>query len=131
MAAMSKYPIEMKSNLDETITNLQSAKDALAADQFRAAVSHAAEAAFHTGSMLLLDEEIEPGQHADVVTLIQERFVNERRLTKEQGGNLSWLFALRHAEARETTAQINSEEARKAVEIADTFFAAAKVILEA
>ena len=126
---MSKYPVEMKSNLDRAIANLQAAKESLEAGQYEAAASGAAAAAFHTGSLLLLNEEIEPDKHGDVITLIHEIFVNRRRFTKEQGGNLSWLFALGIAEDRGTTMPASSEEARKAVEIAESFFEAAKVIL--
>lgn len=127
---MSKYPVEIKSNLEATIAKLQAAKQALEAGQDDAAATRAAEAAFHTGSMLLLDEEVDPNQLGDVITLLQQIFVQGRRLTKEQGANLSWLFALRNAEGRGTAASINAEEARKAVEIAESFFAAAKVILD-
>src|SRR5215211_1368631 len=118
---MRKYAPEIKSNLEGAIANLQAAKESLEQAQYEAAASRAAESAFHTGSMLLLDEEVEPGGHGDVITLIQQIFVQGRRLTKEQGGNLSWLFALRKAEDRGSLAQVNSEEARKAVEIAETF----------
>ena len=128
---MSKYAVEMKAHLDGGISNLQAAKESLAGGQQEAAASCAAEAAFHTGSLLLLDEELAPEELGDVITLIQELFVNRRRLTKEQGGNLSWLFALRNAEAGGKTMPVSSEEARKAVEIAESFFDAAKVILEA
>jgi len=126
-----KYPVEMKAHLDGTITNLESAKQLLAAGQYPESVAHAAEAAFHTGSMLVLDEEIEPSGHGDVITLIQEIFVNGRRLTKEQGGNLTWLFALRNAANQGVAALRNAEDAHKALEIAQSFFDAAKVILEA
>ena len=128
---MSKYPVEMKANLDRTIANLQAAKEALQTGQYTVSASRAADAAFHTGSMLLLDEEIEPIQHGDVITLLQEIFVNGRRLTKEQGGNLSWLFAIRNAADRGTGLPVSSEEARKAVEVAESFFDAAKIILQA
>jgi len=128
---MSKYAVEMKGHLDGAISNLQAAKESLAGGQQEAAASCAAEAAFHTGSLLLLDEELAPEELGDVITLIQELFVNRRRLTKEQGGNLSWLFALRNAEAGGKTMPVSSEEAHKAIEIAESFFDAAKVILEA
>ena len=128
---MSKYPIEMKSNLDGAIANLQAAQVSLQAGQYEAAASRAAEAAFHTGSMLLLDEEIEPGKHGDVITLIQQIFVNGRRLTKEQGGDLGWLFAMRNMEDRGASMQVTAEEAHRAVQIAESFFEAVKVILEA
>lgn len=127
---MSKYPVEIKENLDGAIANLQAAKEALNSSQYDVAVARAADAAFHTGSMLLLNEDVEPGQLGDVITLLQQIFVQGRRLTKDQGANLSWLFALRSAETRGTVAQVNAEEARRAVEIAESFFEAGKVILD-
>jgi uncharacterized protein (UPF0332 family) len=126
-----KYPIEMKANLDGAITNIQAARQALQAGQYAAAVSGAADAAFHTGKMLLLDEDIEPDKHGDVITLIEEIFINGRRLTKEQGADLSWLFALRSAEERGESGPVTADEAHRAIQIAETFFEAAKVILEA
>ncbi len=122
---MSSYGSEIKANVEEAITLLQAAKDHLETDQFEAAASRASDSVFHTARALLLDEEIEPARHGDVITLLQEIFVNGRRLTKEQGANLNWLFAMRNAENR-----VTSEEAQRAVEIAGSFFEAAKVILE-
>jgi uncharacterized protein (UPF0332 family) len=120
-----KYAVEIKSHLDGAISALQAAKEALEQGQNETAVSRAFEAAFHTGSMLLLKEEIEPARHGDVIMLLQQVFVEGRRLTKDQGANLSWLFALGKAEK-----SVSLEDARKAVEIADSFFQAARVILE-
>ena len=122
---MSSYGSEIRANVEEAITLLQAAKEHLETDQFEAAASRASDSVFHTARALLLDEEIEPARHGDVITLLQEIFVNGRRLTKEQGANLNWLFAMRNAENR-----VTSEEAQRAVEIAGSFFEAAKVILE-
>lgn len=127
---MSSYGSEIRANVEEAITLLQAAKEHLETDQFEAAASRASDSAFHTARALLLDEDIEPGRHGDVITLLQEIFVNGRRLTKEQGANLSWLFALRNAENRETSMRVTSEEAHRAVDVATSFFEAAKVILE-
>jgi uncharacterized protein (UPF0332 family) len=126
-----KYPVEIKSHLDGALSALQGANEALDKGQNDAATSHAFEAAFHTGSTLLLDEEIEPSKHGDVITLIQQIFVEGRRLTKEQGANLGWLFALGKAEQGAGAMPVSYEEAHKAVQIAESFFEAAKVILEA
>jgi len=126
-----KYPVEIKSHLDGALSALQSAKEALDKGQNDTAASHAFEAAFHTGSILLLDEDIEPGKHGDVITLIQQIFVEGRRLTKEQGANLGWLFALGTAEQRGETMPVSYEEAHNAVQIAESFLEAAKIILEA
>jgi uncharacterized protein (UPF0332 family) len=126
-----KYAVEIKSHLERAVTALQAAKESLNEGQNDAAASQAFEAAFHSGSILLLDEEIEPGGHGDVITLIQQIFVEGRRLTKEQGANLSWVFALGKAENRGVSMSVSYEEANKAVQIAESFFEAAKVILEA
>ena len=126
-----EYAVEIKSHLERAITALQAAKESLDHGQNDAATVRAFEAAFHTGSILLLDEGIEPGKHGDVVTLIQQIFVEARRLTKEQGANLSWLFAMGKAEDRGISRPMSYEEASKAVRVAESFFEAAKVILEA
>jgi uncharacterized protein (UPF0332 family) len=122
---MSSYGDEIKANIEQAITLLHAAKEHLETEPFEAAASRASDSAFYTARALLLDEEIEPARHGDVITLLQEIFVNGRRLTKEQGANLNWLFAMRNAENR-----VTSEEAHRAVEIAGSFFEAAKVILE-
>ena len=122
---MGSYRDEIKVNVEEAVKLLQAAKAQLETGGYEAAVSRASESAFRTARALLLDEEIEPAKHGDVMTLIQEIFVNGRRLTKEQGANLTWLFAVGKAENR-----VISEEAHRAVEVAERFFEAAKVILE-
>jgi uncharacterized protein (UPF0332 family) len=130
MTTMSKYSDEIKLNLERSVTNLQAAKELSEKSQYDAAASRAAESAFHAGSALLLDEGIETSKHGDVIAMIHQIFVNGRRLTKEQGGDLSWLFALRDAEDRRASIHVASEAAHKAVQIAESFFAAAKVILD-
>ena len=126
-----KYASEIKLSLESAIRNLQAAEESLQKAEFDIAASRAAESVFHTASVLLLDEEIQPGQHGDVIGLIHRIFVNGRRLTKEQGEHLSWLFELRSMEGQAMPRPVSSEEARRAVEFARSFFAAAKVILEA
>ena len=127
---MASYSDEIKLNVEEAVNHLQAAKDLYENGQLKAAAARASESAFHTASALLLDENIETGQHGDVITLIQEIFVNGRLLTKEQGSDLSWLFAMRNAEDRAASMRVTSEEAHRAVQIAESFFEAAKVILE-
>ena len=127
---MGSYRDEIKLNVEEAIHQLQAAKTLLENGQLEAAIASASESAFQTARALLLDEDIEPGQHGDVITRIQEIFVNGRRLTKEQGGDLNWLFAMRNLENRAASIRVTSEEAQRAVHIAESFFEAAKVILE-
>jgi uncharacterized protein (UPF0332 family) len=129
--AVMKYPVEIKANLEAAITNLQAAEAALQAGQDAVAVFRAADAAFHTGSMLLLDEEVDPVRHGDVITLLLEIFVHGRRLTKDQGADLSWLFAWKGAEDRAQAGLVTADQAHRAVQMAESFFEASKVILEA
>lgn len=125
---MAKYTDDIKSNRERAAANLLSAKDALQNRQYDAAVASAAQSALCSATALLLDEEIEPDQHGDVITLIHQIFVNGRRLTQEQGEKLSWLFQLGKPE--DTRVPRIAGEAQKAVEFAQSFFEATKVILE-
>jgi uncharacterized protein (UPF0332 family) len=126
---MGSYSDEIKMNVEQAVTLLQAAKEHLENGNYEAAASRASESAFHTARALLLDEEIEPAKHGDVSTLIQEVFVNGRRLTKEQGANLNWLFAMGNAK-QGTSGRATPEDAPRALEIAESFLEAAKVILE-
>jgi uncharacterized protein (UPF0332 family) len=123
---MAKYADEIKLNVERSLAHLQAAKELLRTGQYDSAAARAADAAFHTASALLLDEEIETARHGDVVTLIQQIFVQGRRLTQEQGEKLSWLFQFRNSESHDRI----PGEVQKAVEFAESFFGAAKVILE-
>ncbi len=127
---MASYSDEIKLNVKEAVNHLHAAKNLYENGQLEAAAARASESALHTARALLLDEDIETSQHGDVITLIQEIFVNGRLLTKEQGGDLGWLFARRNAEDRALSIRVTSDEAHRAVEIAQSFFEAAKVILE-
>jgi uncharacterized protein (UPF0332 family) len=122
---MVSYRDEIKVNVEEALKLLQAAKAQLEAGDHEAATSHASESAFHTARALLLDEGIEPAKHGNVMTLIQEVFVKGRRLTKDQGADLHWLFAIGTTEDR-----VSSADAHRAVGIAGSFIEAAKVILE-
>ena len=128
---MAKFTDEIKVHMASAVTNLRAAKDLLEKGQYDKSVIRAAESAFHAGSALLLDEEIETDRHGDVLTLIQQVFVNGRRLTQEQGEKLSWLFQLEKAQKSDAAVPLISGEAQKAVEFAESFFEATKIILEA
>lgn len=128
---MAKFADEIKVQMAGASTNLQAAKDLLEMGQYDAAVTRAAASAFQAAGALLLDEEIETGRHGDVLTLIQQVFVNGRRLTQEQGEKLSWLFQLGKAQKSDAAVPLILGEAQKAVEFAESFFEATRIILEA
>ena len=116
-------------NLERSETNLQAAKELLEKGQYDAAASRASDAAFHSASALLFDEEINASEHGDVITLIHQIFVNGRRLTREQGEKLNWLFQLGKTGNSDGTVPLIFGEAQKAVQFAESFFEAAKVII--
>lgn len=128
---MAKFADEIKVQMAGASTNLQAAKDLLEMGQYDAAVTRAAASAFQAARALLLDKEIETGRHGDVLTLIQQVFVNGRRLTQEQGEKLSWLFQLGKAQKSDAAVPLILGEAQKAVEFAESFFEATRIILEA
>lgn len=127
---MAKYRDEIRLNMETSATNLQAAKDFLLQANYDAAVSSASDSAFHAGSALLLNEEVETNKHGDVLTLVQGLFVGRRRLTQEQGEKLNWLFQLGRDRKADATAPRLPAEAQKAVEFAESFFQATKVILD-
>ena len=130
---MAKYADEIKLHLGQAITNLQAAKELLAQAQYDAAVTRAGAVAVDAGRALLFDEGLETSLHGDVIPQIQLIFVNGRRLTQEQGEKLNWLTQLAEAQKSpaEATPSLIQGEAQKAVEFAESFFAAARVIIEA
>jgi uncharacterized protein (UPF0332 family) len=127
---MAGYADEIKLRWEAATNNLQAAREELAVGQYDAAAAHASDAGFHTASILLLDEAIETGRHGDVITLIEQIFVQGRRLTQEQGEKLRWLLQFRKPENAGSAQNLIPGEAQKAVEFAQSFLEAAKVILE-
>jgi len=126
---MGRYGDEIRSNLERSETNLQAAKELLEKGQYDAAASRAYDAAFHAASALLFDEEINTSEHGDVITLIHRIFVNGRRLTREQGEKLNWLFQLGKSGNSGGAVPLIFGEAQKAVQFAESFFEATKVII--
>lgn len=128
---MAKYADEIKIHLAGAETHVQAARDLFIQGKYDPAVARAAESALHAGSALLLDEEIETSKPEDVITLIHQVFVNGRRLTQEQGEKLSWLFQLGKAQKSEEAVPLIAGEVQKAVEFAESFLEATRIILEA
>ena len=130
---MAKYADEIKLHLRQAVTNLQAAKELFAQARYDAAVTRAAVAAVDTGRVLLFAEGLEASLHGDVISQIQQIFVNGRRLTREQGEKLTWLVQLGEAQksAAGPAPSLIPGEAQKAVEFAESFFEAARVIIEA
>jgi uncharacterized protein (UPF0332 family) len=127
---MRKYRDEIERNIQRTRTCLEAARKLLQEGHYDAVAAQASQAAFHTACALLLIDEIAPGREEDVVALVQQAFVEKRRLTKEQGEKLRWLLQLGKEEETEARVPLIQGEAEKALQFAESFLEAATVIRE-
>jgi uncharacterized protein (UPF0332 family) len=127
---MGSHADEIKLCMEEATMHLQAAREDLEKSQFDAAAFRAADSAIQIARALLWDEDIDLERQGDVSSLLQEIFVNGRRLTKEQGSNVNWLLGLKKADSQGSVKAVSPDEARRAVEIDESFLEAAKVILE-
>lgn len=127
---MRKYRDEIERNTQRARICLETAREFLREGQYDATAAQASQAVFHTACMLLLTDEIAPGSEEDVASLVQQAFVEKRRLTKEQGEKLRWLLLLGTGEGGQESVPLIYGEAEKALQFAESFFEASKVILE-
>lgn len=127
---MTDYSSEIASNLERAETNLKAAKELLEGGYFDIAASRAYYAAFYSASALLLNETIDTTKHSGVIALIHQHFVKAGKLEKEQGKNLNWLFELRSIGDYGVSMHVASDDAGRAVKVAEDFLGSAKKILK-
>jgi uncharacterized protein (UPF0332 family) len=126
---MGNYESEITSNLERADTNLQVARELLEKGYHDVAASRSYYAAFYAASALLLNEGIDTSKHSGVIALVHQHFVKSDKLSKEQGRNLNWLFELRSVGDYGVSLHVGSDDARRAVHIAETFLDAVKALL--
>lgn len=126
---MTDYGDEISANLERADTNLQVAKELLDKEYYDVCASRAYYAAFYAASALLLNEGIDTSKHSGVIALIHQHFVKNSRLSKEQGRNLNWLFELRSVGDYGVSLHVGTDDARRAVSIAQTFLNAVNALL--
>ena len=126
---MADYGDEISSNLERADTNLQVARELLEKGYYDVSASRSYYAAFYAASALLLNEGIDTSKHSGVIALVHQHFVKSGKLSKEQGRNLNWLFELRSVGDYGVSLHVGSDDARRAVRIAETFLAAVKALL--
>ena len=126
---MGNYEDEITSNLERADTNLQVARELLEKGYHDVSASRSYYAAFYAASALLLNKGIDTSKHSGVIALVHQHFVKSDKLSKEQGRNLNWLFELRSVGDYGVSLHVGSDDARKAVSIAETFLAAVKTLL--
>ena len=126
---MTDYGDEISANLERADTNLQVAKELLDKEYYDVCASRAYYAAFYAASALLLNEGIDTSKHSGVIALIHQHFVKNSRLSKEQGRNLNLLFELRSVGDYGVSLHVGTDDARRAVSIAQTFLNAVNALL--
>lgn len=121
---------------DETAAHVQRAEQSLsAARQLVAggfcdfAASRAYYACFYAATALLLQERLVFSKHSTVIASIHQRFVKTGKLEKEHGKTLNWLFELRNVGDYGGTAHVSHEQIDEAIEAAERFLEAARVLL--
>ncbi|HLF73888.1 MAG TPA: HEPN domain-containing protein [Anaerolineales bacterium] len=126
---MAGHSSEIASNLERAETNLKAARDLLERDYYDIAASRAYYSAFHAASALLLNADMDTSKHSGVIALIHQHFVKTGQLAQEQGRNLNWLFELRNVGDYGVSIHVASEDADRAVQVAERFLESAKHIL--
>ena len=126
---MNDYSGEIASNLERAETNVKAARELVDSDYPDIAASRAYYAAFYSASALLLSENIDTTKHSGVISLIHLHFVKTGKLDKEQGKNLNWLFELRSVGDYGVSIHVTSEEALRAISVAEKFLDSANKLL--
>jgi uncharacterized protein (UPF0332 family) len=123
------YEDEIAANLDRAEESIRAAKILFATDHFDFAASRAYYAAFYAATAALLSEELEFDKHSGVIAAIHQRFVKTGKLDKQFGKDLNRLFELRSIGDYGETKHVPSDDAAKAIEIAEAFLDAIKRML--
>ena len=118
---MGNYGSEVAANLERAETNLQVARELLVKGYCDVSASRSYYAAFYAASALLLNEGIDTSRHSGVIALIHQHVVKSGKLSKDQGRNLNWLFELRSVGDYGVSLHVGSDDAHRAVRIAEAF----------
>ncbi|MBT9317941.1 HEPN domain-containing protein [Leptothoe spongobia] len=122
-------PDEIQVNLDRAESSLQAARLLIDTNFLDDAASRAYYAVFHSASALLLSENLSFNSHSGVLRAISLNFVKTGRLDKNYGKNLKWLAELRQIGDYGESRRVTSDEAQRAISVADSFLNQVRLIL--
>lgn len=122
-------PDEIQVNLDRAESSLQAARLLIDTNFLDDAASRAYYAVFHAASALLLLENLSFNSHGGVLRAISLNFVKTGRLDKGYGKNLKWLAELRQIGDYGESRRVTSDEAQRAISVADSFLNQVRLIL--
>lgn len=126
----TRFADEIAADLERAVQSIQAARQLASEGYNDFAASRAYYAAFYAATAVLLSEGLEVSKHSAVIASIHQRFVRTGKLGIEQGKALNWLFELRGVGDYGGTAHVSRQEAEQAIEAAEKFLEAIKLLLE-
>lgn len=120
---------EIAANLERAEQSIQAARQLTSGGYNDFAASRAYYAAFYAATAVLLNEGLEVNKHSAVIASIHQRFVKTGKLSEDHGKVLNWLFELRGVADYGGTAHVSRQEVDQAIEAAEKFLKAIKLLL--
>lgn len=125
----SQFADEIAANLERAEQSIQAARQLTSGGYNDFAASRAYYAAFYAATAVLLNEGLELSKHSAVIASIHQRFVKTGKLSEDHGKALNWLFELRGVADYGGTAHVSRQEVERAIESAEKFLEAIKLLL--
>jgi uncharacterized protein (UPF0332 family) len=125
----AQFADEIAANLERAEQSIQAARQLASGDYDDFAAARAYYAAFYAATAVLLSEGLELSKHSAVIASIHQRFVKTGKLSEEHGKALNWLFELRGVADYGGTAHVSRQEVDQAIEAAEKFIKAIKLLL--
>jgi len=125
-----QFADEIAAHLERAMQSIQAARQLTSGGYNDFAASRAYYAAFYAATAVLLSEGLDLSKHSAVIASIHQRFVKTGKLDIEQGKALNWLFELRGVGDYGGTAHVSRQEVEQAIEAAEKFLEAIKLLLE-
>ncbi|OHB77292.1 MAG: hypothetical protein A2Z25_10570 [Planctomycetes bacterium RBG_16_55_9] len=126
-----KYRDEIDANIERAEASIQAAKELIESGYYDFVASRAYYAVFYAATALLLSEELEFSKHSGVIASVHQRFVKTGKLDTQYGKDLNWLFELRSVGDYGATVHVSQQDARRAIEVAESFLKAVMLLIQA
>ncbi len=124
-----KHRDEIAANLERADASIKAARELISGGYYDFVASRAYYAAFYAATALLLGEGLDFGKHSGVIAAVHQKYVRAGRLEKKYGKDLNWLFELRGVGDYGVKIHVSNEEADKAIEVAEDFVEAVKLLM--
>jgi uncharacterized protein (UPF0332 family) len=125
----AQFADEIAANLERAEQSIQAARQLASGGYNDFAAARSYYAAFYAATAVLLSEGLELSKHSAVIASIHQRFVKTGKLSEDHGKALNWLFELRGVADYGGTAHVSRQEVEQAIESAEKFLEAIKLLL--